>query len=370
MLATLASDHPGIGYARGEDLDAASRRWTVDIGSAAIAAWLRPCGRYRERNLCDDGVERKRLGVTDVLSSDPPRGVGADHHDRRYRRHLPHHRHPAVAQPQGLALGVRLPLPRVRRRRRRRLRQHAVRVLRQRRRPARASRRTRRSTATPAGPGRPAAAQRRRRPRSPSPTRRATSATSTAKVWLPPQYFTNPRQHFPVVYLLHGNPGRPTDWLTAAGGAATCRQRGPRPATRSSSSCPRSSRTHHRRQPLRRHRVAGERGDLHHQGRHRGDRHQVPHHRQRQGPRDRRSVHGWVLRPQPGPQAPRPVLGRSLDFSGETASGTRHAARGQPGALRRLRTGSRRPTPTAPSKYVTHAGRQQGPGDLLGQRHQ
>jgi S-formylglutathione hydrolase FrmB len=42
-----------------------------------------------------------------------------------------------------------------------------------------------------------------------------------AQVWLPPQYFTNPRQHFPVVYLLHGNPGQPTDWLTAAGGAAT-----------------------------------------------------------------------------------------------------------------------------------------------------
>jgi S-formylglutathione hydrolase FrmB len=42
-----------------------------------------------------------------------------------------------------------------------------------------------------------------------------------AQVWLPPQYFTNPRQHFPVVYLLHGNPGQPTDWLTSAGGAAT-----------------------------------------------------------------------------------------------------------------------------------------------------
>ncbi len=35
--------------------------------------------------------------------------------------------------------------------------------------------------------------------------------TFDAQVWLPPQYFSNPRQHFPVVYLLHGNPGsRPT----------------------------------------------------------------------------------------------------------------------------------------------------------------
>ncbi len=45
--------------------------------------------------------------------------------------------------------------------------------------------------------------------------------TYQAQVWLPPQYFTNTRQHFPVVYLLHGNPGQPTDWLTSAGGAAT-----------------------------------------------------------------------------------------------------------------------------------------------------
>lgn len=45
--------------------------------------------------------------------------------------------------------------------------------------------------------------------------------TFDAQVWLPPQYFSNPRQHFPVIYLLHGNPGQPTDWLTAAGGAAT-----------------------------------------------------------------------------------------------------------------------------------------------------
>ena len=38
-----------------------------------------------------------------------------------------------------------------------------------------------------------------------------------AKVWLPPQYFTDARAHFPVIILAHGNPGQPTDWLTAAG---------------------------------------------------------------------------------------------------------------------------------------------------------
>ena len=42
-----------------------------------------------------------------------------------------------------------------------------------------------------------------------------------ANVWLPPQYFSNPRQHFPVVFLLHGNPGQTTDWLTAGSAATT-----------------------------------------------------------------------------------------------------------------------------------------------------
>jgi len=42
-----------------------------------------------------------------------------------------------------------------------------------------------------------------------------------AQVWLPPQYFTNPRQHFPVAYLLHGNPGQTTDWLTSGAAAST-----------------------------------------------------------------------------------------------------------------------------------------------------
>ena len=58
MLATLASDQPGIGYARGEDLDAGAAE---DIGSAANAAgFVRAAGTV-SRNLCDDGVERKRL---------------------------------------------------------------------------------------------------------------------------------------------------------------------------------------------------------------------------------------------------------------------------------------------------------------------
>jgi enterochelin esterase-like enzyme len=38
----------------------------------------------------------------------------------------------------------------------------------------------------------------------------------TAYVYLPPQYFTAPLQHFPVVYLLHGSPGAPVDWFRAA----------------------------------------------------------------------------------------------------------------------------------------------------------
>ena len=34
-------------------------------------------------------------------------------------------------------------------------------------------------------------------------------------VELPPQYFTEPTRRFAVVYLLHGSPGRPEDWLRA-----------------------------------------------------------------------------------------------------------------------------------------------------------
>ena len=42
-----------------------------------------------------------------------------------------------------------------------------------------------------------------------------------AQVWLPPQYFSDSRQHFPVVYLMHGNPGATTDWLTSGSAAST-----------------------------------------------------------------------------------------------------------------------------------------------------
>ena len=34
-------------------------------------------------------------------------------------------------------------------------------------------------------------------------------------VYLPPQYFREPTKRFPVVYLLHGSPGRPADWFHA-----------------------------------------------------------------------------------------------------------------------------------------------------------
>jgi enterochelin esterase-like enzyme len=41
-----------------------------------------------------------------------------------------------------------------------------------------------------------------------------------ALVYLPPQYFSNPDERFPVVYLLHGSPGMPVDWLRGGGAAA------------------------------------------------------------------------------------------------------------------------------------------------------
>jgi enterochelin esterase-like enzyme len=40
-----------------------------------------------------------------------------------------------------------------------------------------------------------------------------------ALVYLPPQYFTDPTARFPVVYLLHGSPGIPVDWLRGGGAA-------------------------------------------------------------------------------------------------------------------------------------------------------
>lgn len=45
--------------------------------------------------------------------------------------------------------------------------------------------------------------------------------TFEANVWLPPQYFTDARAHFPVVFLMHGNPGLTTDWLTSGSAPTT-----------------------------------------------------------------------------------------------------------------------------------------------------
>ncbi len=42
-----------------------------------------------------------------------------------------------------------------------------------------------------------------------------------AQVWLPPQYFTQPTTRFPVAILMHGNPGRDTDWLDGGAAAET-----------------------------------------------------------------------------------------------------------------------------------------------------
>ena len=36
---------------------------------------------------------------------------------------------------------------------------------------------------------------------------------TTTIAYLPPQYFGEPTRRFPVVYLLHGSPGRPQDWF-------------------------------------------------------------------------------------------------------------------------------------------------------------
>jgi enterochelin esterase-like enzyme len=42
-------------------------------------------------------------------------------------------------------------------------------------------------------------------------------------VWLPPQYFSQPAARFPVVYLFHGSPGVPADWLRGGQAAVTAR---------------------------------------------------------------------------------------------------------------------------------------------------
>jgi enterochelin esterase-like enzyme len=47
---------------------------------------------------------------------------------------------------------------------------------------------------------------------------------SIAIAYLPPQYFTDAQARFPVVYLLHGSPGRPADWFHAGGADGVGRQ--------------------------------------------------------------------------------------------------------------------------------------------------
>jgi enterochelin esterase-like enzyme len=47
---------------------------------------------------------------------------------------------------------------------------------------------------------------------------------SIAIAYLPPQYFTDSTARFPVVYLLHGSPGRPADWFHAGGADGVGRQ--------------------------------------------------------------------------------------------------------------------------------------------------
>lgn len=54
----------------------------------------------------------------------------------------------------------------------------------------------------------------------PVPDTRSHFGTYDAKVWLPPQYFTDHRKHFPVLIFAHGNPGANDSWLTAGGAAA------------------------------------------------------------------------------------------------------------------------------------------------------
>jgi enterochelin esterase-like enzyme len=53
------------------------------------------------------------------------------------------------------------------------------------------------------------------------PDRGSGFGASTALVYLPPQYFTDPGRRFPVVYLLHGSPGTPADWVRGGGAART-----------------------------------------------------------------------------------------------------------------------------------------------------
>ena len=45
------------------------------------------------------------------------------------------------------------------------------------------------------------------------PDRGSGFGRTSAWVWLPPQYFTEPERRLPVVYLFHGSPGAPKDWF-------------------------------------------------------------------------------------------------------------------------------------------------------------
>jgi hypothetical protein len=61
MLATLASDHPGIGYAPGEDLAGGIAPLEMQVSVRPRLRRLRLHGRYRDRNPRDESVEGKRL---------------------------------------------------------------------------------------------------------------------------------------------------------------------------------------------------------------------------------------------------------------------------------------------------------------------
>ncbi|MFB9378769.1 alpha/beta hydrolase [Kineococcus gynurae] len=45
--------------------------------------------------------------------------------------------------------------------------------------------------------------------------------SATTLVYLPPGYAEHPRRRYPVVYLVHGSPGRSTDWFAAGDAART-----------------------------------------------------------------------------------------------------------------------------------------------------
>lgn len=53
------------------------------------------------------------------------------------------------------------------------------------------------------------------------PDRGSGFGSSTALVYLPPQYFTEPSTRFPVLYLFHGSPGVPADWFQGGAAATT-----------------------------------------------------------------------------------------------------------------------------------------------------